>query len=48
MSAAGEKYHPRDLRLDILFYFVLWPTNAQLIHKLSHTYKIIKDARYMY
>ena len=21
------------------FYFVLWPTNAQLFHKLSHSYK---------
>jgi hypothetical protein len=22
----------------IFYYFVLWPTNAQLIHKLSHSY----------
>jgi len=22
----------------IFFYFVLWPTNAQLFHKLSHSY----------
>ena len=24
--------------LCILYYFVLWPTNAQLFHKLSHSY----------
>jgi hypothetical protein len=22
----------------IFYYFVLWPTNAQLFHKLSHSY----------
>jgi len=30
---------PRKCTLHFLiFYFVLWPTNAQLFHKLSHSY----------
>jgi predicted cupin superfamily sugar epimerase len=33
------KFRQGDSRnIFIFIYFVLWPTNAQLFHKLSHSY----------
>jgi hypothetical protein len=37
-GCSGEKYSSSNENRNIFFYFVLFPTNAQLFHKLSHSY----------